>query len=88
MDVATVACDVCGRSKGETNHWLQCITQPAKGDLPEIQGIGFGPIDAPISDADIKVEHICGHACAVKRFSQWLETLNANSTPSNENEAQ
>lgn len=71
-----IRCDVCGRQKGETNHWLQCITQPAKEEFPAIEGIGFGPIDAPISGTDVKVEHICCHACAVKRFSQWLGTLN------------
>jgi hypothetical protein len=70
-----ITCDVCGQPKGETNHWLQCITQPPIADLPGIVGIGFGPIDAPVSDPDIKIEHLCGQACAMKRFSQWLETL-------------
>lgn len=71
MEVTTIICDVCGIPKGETNHWLVAIADP---DIP---GIVFGPISAAMYDDTIKKEHICGRACAIKRFSLWLEFLNS-----------
>ena len=70
-----IICDICGRPKGETNHWLAAITIPANDQ--DLRGIAFAPIDTPVNDPAIKKEHICGQACAHKRFSQWLETLTA-----------
>ncbi len=71
MDISTVACDVCGVQKAETNHWLVALT------CPGLLGIAFVPADTvqyPRSDKG-KYEDICGHACAHTRLSQWLETL-------------
>jgi hypothetical protein len=65
-----IVCDVCGAAKGETNHWIVAITVPHRA------GIMFIPADA-VDDPrnpQAKYEDICGHACAHKRFSQWLET--------------
>jgi len=70
-----IVCDVCGTPKGETNHWLIAATMPPTPAAPGEIGIGFAPMGTPVNDVDAKIEHICGHACAVKRFSQWLETL-------------
>jgi hypothetical protein len=70
-----MVCDVCGAPKGETNHWLMAVTQPPTPEMPGEIGIAFGPIDADLNDLTLKREHICSHACAIKRFSQWLGTL-------------
>jgi hypothetical protein len=75
-----VKCNVCGALKGETNHWLVAITIPPTEEEPGEVCIAFAPIDADTNEEDVElrdgtIEHICGHACAVKRFSQWLETL-------------
>jgi hypothetical protein len=41
-------------------------------------GIAFGRIEAKKDLVDphcLNIEDFCSHACAVKRFSQWLGTL-------------
>lgn len=68
-------CDVCGAESSETSTWLVAATIPPTPKRPGEVGIGFAPIETPTYDRSIKVEHICSHACAVKRFSQWLGTL-------------
>jgi hypothetical protein len=76
MDVKTVACDVCGLQKQETNHWLVAITHPA------LEGVIFQQADlvqTPRSQ-EARYEDICGQACAHKRFSAWLDDLNNERT--------
>lgn len=76
MEQTILVCDVCGVQKGETNHWLLAVTRPPTPEEPGEEGIAFGPLDASLIDPpSLKLEHICGHACAIKRFSQWLETF-------------
>jgi len=70
-----IICDVCGRDKGETNHWIIAATIPPTPEAPGEIGIGFAPMGTPVNDPDAKIEHLCGQGCATKRFSQWLETL-------------
>jgi hypothetical protein len=73
MDVSTVACNVCGRQKQETNHWLVAIVRDG------FEGILFQPAEA-CSDPrnpDFKYEDICGQECSHKRLSRWLDTLNS-----------
>jgi hypothetical protein len=69
-------CDACGVESSATGGWLVALT-PSVSDEPSLKGIAFGTIEAADLgfDNSIKVEHICSHACAVKRFSQWLGTL-------------
>ena len=72
MIAPQVTCDVCGAEKRETNHWLVAVT------YAELAGIAFIPADIAEGTRgtnDGRYEDICGHACAHKRFSQWLETL-------------
>ncbi len=51
------------------------ITPPADSDAPAKVGIAFGPLDAAVDDPNLRIEHLCSHACAAKYFSQWLGTL-------------
>jgi hypothetical protein len=67
-----IKCDNCGAVKGETNHWISCITIPPAEKAPGEDGIAFGPLEATITDPRLKIEHLCGEACATKRLSQWL----------------
>lgn len=73
-----VKCDVCPTTKGgETNHWLVAVIVPPEDD-PREQCIAFAPMGAAVEEhpyEGAEIEHICSHACAVKRFSQWLGTL-------------
>lgn len=71
MEFPAIKCDLCGRQKGETNHWLTALIS----DVAEMPAIVFGPIDIPAAGDGSTLQHICSHACAMKRFSQWLGTL-------------
>lgn len=77
-----ITCDVCGIAKGETNHWLMCVA-PVAPVATVLEGIVFAPICTRIADEArryVKVEHLCGHACAHKRLGQWLESITASAT--------
>lgn len=66
-DIATKACNVCGRLKQEVNHWLVAVIW--KHDLTFFpSGVGRSEsISGPFT-----LEDICGADCAHKRLSQWL----------------
>jgi hypothetical protein len=66
-----IKCDVCGRAKQEANHWLVAFTQP------QVSGVTF--CSAEYRDIApkklLKIEDICGEACAHTRLSQFLSSL-------------
>ncbi|HEY1767792.1 MAG TPA: hypothetical protein VGG26_09055 [Terracidiphilus sp.] len=72
-EVNTKSCDICGRQKQETNHWLVAITRPG------MEGILFLPADAVVSKEerapDYKSRDLCGQACSTALFQQWLDNL-------------
>ncbi len=70
-------CEICGAPNTTENGWLIAITLPPNAQNPGEVGIAFGPIDSPISDPDLRVEHLCSHACTVRRLSQWLGDFDA-----------
>jgi hypothetical protein len=71
MEVNSVKCNVCGRQKQETNHWLVAITKPG------FEGILFLPAEAVETprNPDFTYEDLCGQACSLKRHSRWLDDL-------------
>jgi hypothetical protein len=80
MEILQIACNVCGRTKGETNHWFIAIYDPRHPGAREFDGIAFGSFDAHVQNPLLKTEHICGEACMHKRLSQWLETTTSPAT--------
>ena len=83
MDVATKACDVCGRQKQETNHWLVAVTKAG------FEGIIFQPAESVEEPRNplFTYEDICGQECAHKRLSRCLDELNAVFSEPSESEA-
>jgi len=71
MDIQTVACNICLRTKQEVNHWIVAIVRPG------MEGIMFLPADAASEPRveGYQYEDLCGQACAHTRFSQWLADL-------------
>lgn len=65
-----IKCDVCGAVKGETNHWLVAVTVSNRA------GIMFIPAECVEESRNplAVYEDICGHDCAHKHFSRWLES--------------
>lgn len=74
MEQTILICDVCGRQKGETNHWALVVTSKT----PSVLGIAFGRLqdENNLADPDeLTIEHVCGRECATKRLAQFLGTL-------------
>lgn len=63
-------CDGCGAVKGSTNHWWRAVSGVTwtmhPWDLPE----------EFIADPEMKVLHICGEQCAIKKFSEFMGRRN------------
>jgi hypothetical protein len=79
MEDTAITCDVCGRRKQETNHWIVAIVPT--GEDATVPGIAFGPIGVDVSDdPNLATEHLCGEACVHVRLSRWLDDLKASST--------
>jgi hypothetical protein len=62
MRVDTFKCDVCGRIKGENNHWFRI---DASGNGLELHG--WGAVQAGESTVDL-----CSDLCVIKTVQQWL----------------
>ena len=78
MEVNTVACNICGRMKQDTNHWFLAIA-PADTSDPRSNGIAFGTSEAVLHDpTGLILEHICGQECLHKRLSRWFDDLNSS----------
>lgn len=73
MEHPVTTCDICGRAKAETNHWLVAIVKPG------FEGIIFQPAEATEDprNPEFVYEDICGQECGHKRLSRWLDELNA-----------
>jgi hypothetical protein len=68
-----IVCDVCGQAKGETNDWIMAIQLAHHGGIFFVSAKQLHASTAP---EGAKYEDICGHACAAKRLSQYLRSLN------------
>jgi hypothetical protein len=70
-------CDVCGRPKLETNHWLVAITRVG------MEGILVQPSEVSVSprNPDFLYEDLCGDECVHKRISRWMDARIQPSTP-------
>jgi hypothetical protein len=78
MDVNTVACDICGQQKQETNHWIVAVSSLEN----QCEGVAFLPAEAVPTPRphDMQYEDLCGEACAHKRLSRWLDVLKTKSS--------
>ena len=73
MSWLTVAvCEVCGRQKGEANHWMLYSTQAWTG------WVIFHAWDAELSTT---YGHLCSEECAHKLLSRYLS---GETSPSSE----
>jgi hypothetical protein len=70
MESVQITCDVCGRAKGETNHWFKAVVDRTV-EVPV--GIAFGTSEANAEGTGLVLEHICGEACLHKRLSRWID---------------
>lgn len=65
--VTTYTCDVCGKQRGEANHWFKWVVPDSKQRV-----IAIMPWDATWN-ASAGVGHLCGPACAQRKLQECLE---------------
>ena len=58
----TFICDVCGKTKGDVNHWFQAWHDG-----------GFQIQKWNDLDKGSKVQHLCGMECAVKAMTKAMQ---------------
>ena len=65
-------CDVCGRLRGATNHWLVLLVTSFDGHLV------IAEWDRAVAEAE-GAKHACGNSCTQKLVERWLalKTLDA-----------
>ena|SRR5580698_1609091 len=68
-------CDICGKKKGEANHWWMVML----GETPHYEegqpGLRF--ILLPWNAADSRnasMYHLCGQGCAMKAMERYMTT--------------
>lgn len=68
--LSTFKCDVCGKVKGETNHWLVMFLLAHKVEIL--------PFSAPFDTGVEKpgAVHLCGSGCAMKKLADRLSREN------------
>jgi hypothetical protein len=62
MKVDTYKCDVCGRIKGENNHWFRIDTGPSGLELN-----AWGVMPATVNSVDL-----CSDQCVIKIVQKFL----------------
>ena len=65
MKSETYACDICGKQKGDVNHWW--MYDPPKG--PQ-QCFGIWEWD---NDCAAGLKHACGQECVIKAVNEWMQ---------------
>lgn len=63
----TVFCDVCGKQKGEVNHWLMAYTDVQSASLTILRW----DAKAFASEGN-EFWHLCGAECVVKKVNEFL----------------
>jgi len=61
-------CDVCGRAKGEVNHWWLANTEDGVRWLLQ-------PWDDSLAATSNGIQHLCGHDCASKKQSEYMSKI-------------
>jgi hypothetical protein len=71
MQAQSFRCDICGKEKGQVNHWWMMWLLPKLlpyGAAVHIQG--WEDRDAPIEGR----KHLCGQECTHKMLDRFLTT--------------
>lgn len=69
MLTAIYHCNVCGKQKGESNHWMAARLTKDCGQI--YQRLEIRAFDDSTSDD----EHICGAECLIQRISAFAAYL-------------
>lgn len=70
----SITCDICGRAKGETNHWL--VATSSEGQPAHVAFAPFEGGDYIVTEG-LVIEDICGADCSHKRLQRALDAMHA-----------
>jgi hypothetical protein len=67
------SCDICGKKKGEANHWwmLSYAECPCDEDDQVPQRFSITPWSAD-SSRNAEMRHLCGKGCAIKALERFM----------------
>jgi hypothetical protein len=68
--VETITCDVCGKIKGEVNHWFKASSTDGSDEI--IRGFSVYPSDEPIDRGFVYLD-LCGQSCVVQAINSWMQ---------------
>jgi hypothetical protein len=63
----TINCDVCGKQKGEVNHWFVIDVDSEGCHIQE-----FGVTDLNPENRNRTMKDVCGAECAIKVVQRFL----------------
>jgi hypothetical protein len=75
----TFTCNVCGKRKGDVDHWWiawvdEMRPSDAEDSLPRFQVLPWSELMARSPEAI----HLCGAGCALKETERWMTSLSAH----------
>lgn len=68
VEKTTYTCDVCGKTKQETNHWFRS----AMGQSAFILAQWSFSLDHASCGNPVKEQHLCGAECVRKKLAEYL----------------
>lgn len=70
MIAQQITCTVCGKKKGDVNHWWLFSVMHV---LADEEYLGFEA--KPWIEKDIEwMQHACGQECLTKAMNKWMQT--------------
>jgi hypothetical protein len=78
MWTETFTCNVCGKRKGDVDHWWiasigEISPSEVEDNKPQFQLIPWSELMARSPE----VIHLCGAGCALKETERWMASLSA-----------
>ncbi len=66
-------CDICGKTKGEANHWWMGSLATAHGLESDERGLRFTLMQWIKSESrDPEIYHFCGQGCAMQAAERYM----------------
>lgn len=68
MQKLTAYCDICGKAKGDNNHWFKAmLVIPGCFTVWE-----WDAYDDAASDGEDRMKHLCSESCVVKMLDKLM----------------
>ncbi len=66
-------CDICGKTKGEANHWWLAAVAPSRAFSEDEQILRFTLMRWHVSESrSPEIYHLCGQGCAMQAAERFM----------------